>query len=252
MTNGIHLEINFLNSSFRDLLDKRIKPDTELWSFFSTKIDNLIIINKTSLHAHLAAVSCVQLFRKNSELNETLSFKSGFWPICQFEVSGNTIDENNGMLAMSYMCPMQGKVRDATLYINNELDAKIYVERPVVIIIIEGCYFFSNETKIEISWLISTDIFRFPEVFSNFDETFYDIYFSSKINLGSECQSLCDIHIKKCREGKEEYDSGITTSGFTYFILGGFAVILIVLLFYCLNNKFWIRKTFVTPMVPME
>lgn len=253
ITNGIHFEINFPNSSFRHLLDKRILPETPLWSFFSTKIDNVLIYDDTNVYTTLAAASCVHLFRETSKTIESIFLQSMFRPFCDFVIPGNKIDENHGMLAKTYMCPLKGKVREATIYIyNKNVD---YPSEPNFIVIIEGCYYFSaNRSKIEISWIISADLFIYKEIFKNFKENLYDIYLSKKINfqkLGSGCNSLCEIHVKSCREGieeiekREKFESGIV---FIYFILGLIALIFIVLLFNWLKKMFWRRKNSVRPI----
>lgn len=260
----------FNDSTVQNILDKKIQHNFQVFSFFSSKSDNKIIYDYKDNSNKL---SCVILWHQKEFIsNKTLSFQSEY-NSCITQCPGFMGSTTHASITMRSMTIM-GSLTNATIYIYNENSIYEKSGSPLIIII-DGCYYQdSTGRQIYISWFLANEPQKFKNsnVFSNFNENWYDKFTSKRMDFNAyrnDCNHLDQEHKNLCKPDQifqdsvvhvatpvlpivnEEFESGVTVSGFIYFCSILFAVILIFPIYYFFKEKCFkrvISRSIVSPM----
>lgn len=261
----------FNDSTVQHFLAEQIQPDFQVFSFFTTKSNNEIIYDDRSKYP--TKNSCViMLYEKELRSNSTLTLRTEY-KSCITLCPGYMSSSTHSSIAMRSMFNMKGTLTNATIYIRNDKSVFIKAGSPLIIII-DGCYFIDlNDRKIEISWFLSTDPekFRNTNVYSDFIESWYHKFTTKELKFNSFdnfCVSLNEEHNNLCLAEEfytpnvipssipeiiaENYDSGITTSGFIYFISILFSLFLLFPILWIFKEKIYKKLNSRTIVVPMN
>lgn len=182
------IELNFKVKKLHNIF---INNDTVLYTIFQSKEEFIV-------DDHKASTGCIYFNKKETSIESKLDFKANCAKHCQTSQNGFET------IAFRQYCPLYGTV--TRIVFTHANDFKYFV------ILVEGCYTYTKENKLDVIWCLSSrglvkneDMSENwkeegkdqAEIFNNYDINCADLCTEYKCSTDPQVNSAITIHLEE-------------------------------------------------------